>query len=383
MSVDPENLPGYRAVRITGMDADSPAAELAAIDSVRRRADYPNFVHAGAGSFGAAREREEGGWELLAYFGQAWPQESRDILSHDFRRMTATAEEAGDEAARDQYTRAYRWLEREAVNELDANGTRYRIVRATPFIRNGPNGPEPPRPSDPDPNPDAAGADRLQDPACGLVADPARPVGLTDGLVLMELLQAGWPEGSVSHQIRLDEAKAALLHPGGVLLPTVYTIGERTAEGDWKPTVMDTHPTPQRARDALVRHLRVRVPWQRELSDEEAAAYRDAGDQVEAGRLDEVSAQGETWRVVRVTRLLRFGPDGPEGPRDSDPDQDPIYAGLALDEDPEPEPEDPDENVVPEMSENEQRLMRLFEEEHARRTKHKAAKDDSPGDPAG
>jgi Family of unknown function (DUF5954) len=380
MTVDPENLPGYRAVRITSMDADSPVAELAAIDSVRRRADYPNFVHAGAGSFGAAREREEGGWELLPYFGQVWPQESRDILSHDFRRMATRAEEAAADDARDQYTRAYRRLEREVINELEANGTRYRIVRATPFIRNGPNGPEPPRPSDPDP--DTADADSPQDPAVGLIVDPARPVGLTDGLVLMELLQAGWPEGSVSHPIRLDEAKAALLHPGGVLLPTVYTLGERTAEGSWKPTAMGTYPTPQKARDALIRHLRVRIPWQRDLTDEETAAYRDAGDQVEAGRLDEVSALGESWRVVRVTRLLRFGPDGPEGPRDSDPDQSPIYEGLALDEDPEPEPEDPDENVAPDFSEDELRLMRLFEEEQARRQKRKASKGDNPSAPA-
>lgn len=339
------------------------------------REDYPNFVHAGAGVFGVAREREEGGWELMQYFGQSWPQESRDILSHDLRKLAARAEEEGDQAACAEYTLAYRRLEREVINEVTVGGSRYRVVRATPFIRNGPNGPEPPRPSDPDLAPDPA--DRWpHDPASGIVVDPASPIGLTDGLVLMELLQAGWPEGSVPQGIRVDEAKAALLHPGGVLLPTVHTIGERTPDGAWKPTSMGAHPTPQRAREALARHLRVHFPWQYDLTEAEAAAYLEAGDRVEDERLDEVPAGGKTYRIVRVTRLLRFGPDGPEGPRDSDPEQQlPIHAGLALDEDPASDPDDPQGSDAAEPSESMKRFMRLVEEEAARREKRKGTKD--------
>lgn len=42
-------------------------------------------------------------------------------------------------------------LDWEKIDEMTVLGTRYRVVRAERFIRTGPDGPEPPRPSDPDP----------------------------------------------------------------------------------------------------------------------------------------------------------------------------------------------------------------------------------------
>ncbi|MEU8547545.1 DUF5954 family protein [Streptomyces roseoverticillatus] len=151
MSDHSERVPGYRQIRMAAPDA--PVAALADEEAWRARDAYPGILGGGGPVFGVAREREEGGWEVLTRFGDPAPQDSRDTMAALFRRAARDAEAAGDEAARDECLAAAGRLDWEAVDEMTVRGVRHRVVRAEQFIRTGPDGPEPPRPSDPDPQP--------------------------------------------------------------------------------------------------------------------------------------------------------------------------------------------------------------------------------------
>lgn len=94
--------------------------------------------------------------------------------------------------------------------------------------------------------------------------------------------------------------------------------------------------------------------------------YAASADVVEQERANEVTAAGYWFRVVRVERLVRIGPDGPEGPRPSDPDAGQLPSV----------PEDGDDGPV-EDSEHAKRFIRMFEEEHERRTACRARSADS------
>jgi hypothetical protein len=72
-------------------------------------------------------------------------------MGSHFRKMAQAAEQSGDQSPCQECMQAADLMDREAVNEMTVLGTRYRVVRADRFIRTGPAGPEPPRPSDGDP----------------------------------------------------------------------------------------------------------------------------------------------------------------------------------------------------------------------------------------
>ena len=57
-----DQVPGYRTIRVTAHHA--PVAELADAEAWQACDEYPQLSFGGPG-FGVAREREEGGWELL------------------------------------------------------------------------------------------------------------------------------------------------------------------------------------------------------------------------------------------------------------------------------------------------------------------------------
>lgn len=301
-----DSVPVYRTIRTTAPPA--PEAARADADAWLARESYPEILGARRPVFGVARERDEGGWELPGHVSAGAPQECRDGLASTFRRLADEAREAGDQAAHEEYTAAAVRLDRERLDELTVRGSRYRVVRAEQFIRLGPTGPEPPRPSDPDPAP-VGESHRFPDPVAGFVVDPYTATGLSEGILKRELLCLAWEEGSVPERVRSDARRAVHSHPGGVLLPASFVMAE-LLQGRWSPSA-GASSSPQGARDVLTLDLRVVAPIVRKLSDEDRARYARAADRLDRERGVELRVAERHFRLVRVERLLRIGPDGP------------------------------------------------------------------------
>jgi hypothetical protein len=344
-------VPGIQPWSLAGAALSAPAD----VETWKARKAYPSTLFAGGPVFGIARERAQGGWQLHPHFSGLAPQDARDRLAADFRALAAQAAEAGDADAAAQYTAAADRLDWEPLDELTVAGERYRVVRAERFIRMGPDGPEPPRGSDPD---RTDPADPPLDPADGLVIDPAE-TGVAPGVLRVELLAALRKKGTVPRDVREDSHTAARTHPGGVLLPATFMAAEREG-GRWRPQSTGTAPTPRDARDSLAVHLRIMVPWQQELTDAEHEAYKQAADLLDTEQRNELDVAGRHFAIIRVERLVRVGPDGPEGPRPSDAD--PVPPAMVQErqlQDEEPEPEETDERAL--------KFIELFEEERRRR----------------
>jgi hypothetical protein len=355
-----ENVPSYQKVRV---GVQEPAAAVADVDAWKAREHYPDLLGAGGPLFGATLELETGGWEILT-FGDAAPQSARESLAMVMRRRAAEAEKAGDPAAQAELLRAAERLDREVIDELTVAGSRYRVLRAEPYIRMGPTGPEPPRPSDPDPV-ESEPRHELVRPVNGFVIDPLTESGMSEAILRVELLSRVPKRGLVPADVHRDAEVASRTHPGGLLLPVEFMTVEYV-DGDWRPTAA-TSPTPQSARDTLALYLRVLAPVLEGLDDEERVVYAEAADRLDAERPHEIDVAGKPMRVVRVERLVRIGPDGPEGPRPSDFDPElpiglitdrELAQGVEIDYDERPEPSE----AVSEMS----RLLRLEEERKAR-----------------
>jgi hypothetical protein len=357
-----DDVPAYRTVRVTAPDA--PAAALADTEAWQARGTYPDLRFGGP-VFGVAREREQGGWELHPFFSALAPQDARDSMGSHFRKLAQAAERSGDGSGGRECMRAAERMDREAVDEMTVLGTRYRVVRADRFIRSGAAGPEPPRPSDGDPG-EPGRAHEVADPAVGFVIDPVIATGMSEGILKMELLEAIPKEGTVPPEVREDAVRAARTHPGGVLLPPVFTTAE-LVNGQWGPAEAGTSPTPQGARDGLAACLRVTIPWQLDLGPQQRAVYAAAAGQLDAERAGELAVAGRRFRVVRVERLVRVGPDGPEGSRPSDPDPQPPVLMQAEQLREQGVLTDDDEDAPVELDEDAKRFLRLFHEEEERR----------------
>ena len=349
---------------------DAPTAALADVEAWQARKAYPNVLGGGGPVFGVAEELESGGWRILSLFGSPYPQGSRDTLAMTFRERARDAEEAGDTAAQQEWLRMAERLDWEPVNELAVLGRRFRVVRADQFIRMGPTGPEPPRPSDPDPAAVGHGSE-FASRTKGFVIDPFTATGMSEGILRMELLSLVHARGTAPAAVRKDSLRALETHPGGVLLPAEFTAAEY-ADGGWQPTQM-TNPSPQGSRDTLTTYLRVMAPVMERLDDEKRAEYARLADRIDAERCDEIEIDGCRTRIVRVERLVRIGPDGPEGPRPSDHDPE---LPTAVQEKQLREEGLFDENRVLSEEEAEQQrvaeeqakeFLRLFEEQRRRR----------------
>ncbi|WP_246102947.1 DUF5954 family protein [Streptomyces piniterrae] len=365
-----EQVPAYRTIRVVAQD--SPVAAFSDEEAWRAREVYPEILGAGGPVFGHVREREEGGWEVIS-FGESTPQDSRDTMASTFRRMADRAEESGDEAARAECVAAAVRLDWEKVDELTVLGDRYRVVHGEQFIRHGADGPEPPRPSDPDPA-EPGEAYRLPSRTEGFVIDPVVGTGMSEGILKFDLLQFVRAAGTVPPEVRRDSQRAARTHPGGVLLPAGFMIAERVggAGGQWKPHTSACN-TPQNARDSLTMWLRVMAPVMLQLGQAERDAYERAANLLDERQGNELEVGDGVcfYKVVRVERLVRIGPDGPEPPRPSDFDPDPPVeahaqqlreAGVSCAED-----EDGGDGGEAEASEEMKDLARLVEKEQARR----------------
>ncbi|MEV0774652.1 DUF5954 family protein [Streptomyces sp. NPDC050433] len=370
-----EGLPAYRTIRMTAQEG--PIAAFAEQEAWRARERYPTIVGMGLPGFAAARESEQGGWEILGSAGDT-PQGARDSLGSHFRQLAKEAEDAGRAGDRKKYRAAYEKLDWVAVDELAVLGTRYRVVRVEQFIRLGPDGPEPPRPSDPDPG-EVGEAHGLPSRIKGFVVDPYTGTGMAEGLLKFDLMQFVLKAGAPP-EMRGDSLRAVETHPGGVLLPAEFAIAECGKDGQWKPH-SGTAPSPQAARDRLAVDFRVLTPVQQRLSEAEREEYAAAADRLDEKRGAGVAVGGRRYRVARVEQLVRIGPDGPEGPRPSDFDPDPPIEvqtrqlreeglldanGNGTDSD--------DDEASAELNEDMKEMKRLLDKEEARRAAWKREK---------
>ncbi|MFD7669261.1 DUF5954 family protein [Streptomyces sp. NPDC059788] len=369
-----DRVPGYLTFRVS--PHENPVAALADQEAWQARERYPELLGVGPAEFFHAKEHDAGGWELSEY-GATEPQGARDTLGSHFRMSAKKAADAGDAEGQRRWMAAALRMDREVVDDLRVCGERFRIVRAAKFIRMGRSGPEPPRPSDPDPSRPGE-AFREPSPTKGFIVDPYVGTGLSDSLLKLDLVRFVGAAPGAPPEVYDDALRAAVRYPGGVLLPTVFMTAERV-DGQWKAQDPGaSHATPQKARDGLAVWLRVLAPFSLELSDGKQAEYARAADALDAKRGNSLSVDGRRFRITRVERLVRVGPDGPEGPRPSDFDpQPPVEVhtrqlkeqGLWKEDDDEDEPAEPDDRIL--------RFKALCEQEEARRA---ALKDRGAGD---
>jgi hypothetical protein len=271
-----------------------PVAAVLLADACRAIAAYPETIP--VGPLFTAAERVADGWQVVCPCDPL-PQGARELL----------ADHLEDTAGHDASARsAVRLLRREpvgraAVDEVRTAGRRFRVIRIEQLVRTGPDGPEPPRPTDFDPRP---GDDRLpRHRPYDLIADGrCAPDPATLGPVWGP--PGGGPAGPFWTPVQLAPA---------------FTVAERP-DGRWRP-VGRLHDTPQQARDSLATYFRHVVPAIERPGETELAEYERAAVLMEdATRRNGIAVAGRRFRIVRLERLAMIGPDGPEPPRPSDPD---------------------------------------------------------------
>ncbi|WP_267900729.1 DUF5954 family protein, partial [Micromonospora craterilacus] len=179
---------------------DDPVGAVTEHDAVSRARAYP-IIRIGAPLFGHAVDLGDGRWQVHALFDDT-PQDARTTLAHRLReRLLDTT----DPALAAEVTAAAQILDREKVDEVVVAGRSHRVVRADSFARFGPDGPEPPRPSDPDPR-EFGDHDSFLDPE--VIADSAAPTGVGAAMLKVDLLPAHYPRAQVPADVYADSVAA-------------------------------------------------------------------------------------------------------------------------------------------------------------------------------
>ncbi|WP_344320511.1 DUF5954 family protein [Streptomyces macrosporus] len=315
-----EKPPAHLTIRV-GLQ-DDPVSQVTEYDTLRASVRYPSVVVRGP-VFGFAEQRPEDGsrWRLLSDMDSGFPQLARDSLN-SYLWFTAR-DDTEDRKLRRRLLAAVARLDTRPVNEVAVGDTRYRIVRGDEFARIGPEGLEPPRPTDPEPPTGDLGGlgDRSPSRTKGFVVDHAAATGIMQGIQRMEVLSLAYRSERYPKDVREDSLRALETHPGVVLLPAAFAVAEEK-EDAWEPLTVSL-PTPLDARRSLVNHLTDILPRFHGVRGEEAAAYARAAEKYRAAPGDELRVRGRCFRIIRVERLIRVGPDGPETPRPSDHDPEP------------------------------------------------------------
>ncbi|MEU5989485.1 DUF5954 family protein [Spirillospora sp. NPDC047418] len=274
------------------LDGVDPVAAVMLADACRALSAYPELVVVGA--LFTAAEQVPGGWQIVCPCDPL-PQGARELLAGRLDDLAVL--EGG--AAEPELAGAADRLRRGPVDEVAAGGRRFRIVRIEQLVRTGPDGPEPPRPTDLDPPPAGRGYDLL--PADGPASD------LVTAELLCQVLDAAAAAGG--------EPTGAFLTP--VALTPVFTVAERS-ERRWRP-VGRLHDAPQQARDALITYFRHVVPAVESPADADVARFAEAAELLEdETRRNGIAVAGRRFRIVRIERITLLGPDGPEPPRPTD-----------------------------------------------------------------
>lgn len=311
---------------------DDPTAWVTEMDAMDASQRYPDVAVRGPLFGVAALDPAAGpGWRLLKPVTEGMPQQARDALNS---HLWFTAKDGTqDRAVRRELLAAVDVLEREPVDELKVLGVRYRVVRGDEFARTGPEGLEPPRPTDAEP-PDISwdGLDDGPSPDPGHVLDPAHPAGLMAGALRLAMQDFTYTGARFPARVRRDSEQAVVTHPQVALLPVMFRVVENSGHG-WS-SHGSFMPTPHAARRLLYSALIETWPLMQSFGRREKELYERAGKQFRArGRADEMRVDGRRFRICRVERMIRCGPDGPEPPRPSDQDDyGPIKIHPTMDE---------------------------------------------------
>jgi hypothetical protein len=301
---------------------DDPAAWVREADAMEGARRYPRLALRGP-VFGIAAQDPAAGpeWRVLKPVVDRVPQMARDGLQ-SYLFFTAK-DDTDDRAVRRELLAGVAVLERERVDEVTACGVRYRVVRGDEFARIGDGGPEPPRPTDPEPTIrlwDRQARDhKLRD--IGFTIDPGLAEGPSAGAIQLGLRAFTYTGAHFPVEVRTDSERSVTTHPEPVLLPTGFGVVERVErEGGWRPLGV-LAPTPHAARQMLYDGLTEVWALLYSLDDRTKARYAAAAEEFRAlGRADEFRVDDRLFRICRVERILRTGPKGPESPRPSDVD---------------------------------------------------------------
>ncbi|MCH5672426.1 DUF5954 family protein [Streptomyces gilvus] len=314
---------------------DDPAAWVREHDAMEASLRYPHFALRGP-VFGVAVRDPAAGpeWRVLKPVVDGMPQVARDGLqSYLFFRAK---DDTDDRVERRELLAAVDVLTREPVNEIEACGVCYRVVRGDEFTRAGDDGLEPPRPTDREPLErvwERQGRD-TSSPDVGFVLDPQRTEGPAAGALRLGLRNFVYAGDRFPGEVITDSERSVTTHPELVLLPTGFGVVERDDDGGWQPrgTLL---PTPHAARRMLYDGMA--ETWALLFGFDEAkkARYAKAAEEFRVlGRADEFLVDDRLFRICRIERLLRMGPDGPEPPRPSDVDDyGPMKMHPTMDED--------------------------------------------------
>ncbi|MFE9439947.1 DUF5954 family protein [Streptomyces sp. NPDC006602] len=245
------------------------------------------------------------------------PQMARDGLqSH----LCFTAkDDTADPAVRRELLATVAVLEREPVNEVEACGVRYRVVRGDEFARVGDGGLEPPRPTDPERRSGPGSATHGTCHPGTSTSSWIRPHGkpgrqhVETGVAGVRVHGARFLAG-----VRADSERAVATHPELVLLPTGFGVVEGNKHG-WLPcgTLV---ATPHDARRLLYGGPAEVWALLYQFDHTKKARYAKPAEEA-LGGADEFQVADRVFRICRVERMLRTGPNGPETPRPSDVDE--------------------------------------------------------------
>ncbi|MEU6035141.1 DUF5954 family protein [Actinomadura sp. NPDC047616] len=276
------------------LDGVDPVAAVMLADACRSIAAYPEPV--GVGALFTAAERVPGGWQVVCACDPL-PQGARELLADhlDDRAAFAGGERGAAlrAAARDLCAGPPR-------DEVRAGGLRFRVVRIEQLVRNGPDGPEPPRPTDLDLDPGREHPRGPSDRAHDFLPDGWATPDIATAELLWQLLDAA--------------ARAGTRPPEPFLTPLplapAFTVAERTG-GRWRP-VGRLHDAPRQAREALAVYFRHIVPAVERPDAGHLAEYAEAAELMADGtRRNGITVAGRRFRIVRIERLALMGSDGP------------------------------------------------------------------------
>ncbi|HEY8481735.1 MAG TPA: DUF5954 family protein [Spirillospora sp.] len=281
-----------------------PSAPPHGEDSARRT--HPVLVWYGA-AYGAM-ERVGGCW-MMSGMERSTPQEARESLAWWLRNL------AEDPATSRADGRACRegaaLLERGCRDQVTAAGRVFRVVRADRFCRFGLDGPERPRPTDPDALPEGRACRAPGRFDHGPIPPPADAEARAEAWTHI-------PRGpGVPPEVTRDARRAVVTHPAVVRVATRFAAAER-ANGAW-PSHGPFLPSPAEVREHLAAYFDMVVPKMLRPSPFVLAEYRAAARLLRDGtRRSEVTVLGRLFRIIRVVYAVRIGADGPETPRPSD-----------------------------------------------------------------
>ncbi|MER8045846.1 DUF5954 family protein [Streptomyces sp. NPDC094032] len=296
-----------------------PVAWVSEADAVQASLLFPSLSVRGALFGVAAQGKEDGVWRMVTPLQDGMPQSSRDSLHS--KLWFRAKDDTDDPVVRRALLDAVAVLEREAVDEVEVLDERYRIVRGDELARSGPDGLEPPRPTDVEPIErtwDDRGA--FDSPDVGFVLDPLSERGLMSEALRLGLRSFEYSGQRYPADVREDSRRAVVRHPEIALMPVTFGVVEQTGD-TWRPQGA-LNATPHAARQFLYSAL-IRIwPLLYKYSDSKRERYARIAEKYRAAdRADELKVDDRLFRVCRVERIVRFGPDGPEKPRPSDVDQ--------------------------------------------------------------